>query len=136
MKKGILALFIIVFFLQFTMLAAQKNEQTRSVYVKNFLILKIYSHYLGYKVVYWTSHLDTATIYIPRSWFNSEQRKAAMVYGKDASYPYLSVIWINNEIALIKIYAFEDTNHYSWGVLRDSPDLESRFNVDQIELKY
>jgi hypothetical protein len=136
MKKWILVLFMMIFFLQISALFAQQDEEIKSVYVKNFLILKIYTHYLGYKVVYWTSDMETAAVYIPMSWFDSLNRKAMVVYGKDAAYPYLSVIWVNGKISLVKIYAFEDTNHYSWGVLKDSPDLESKFNVQDLDLKY
>jgi hypothetical protein len=60
MKKWMMVLFIVIFFLQITALTAQQDEAVKSAYVKNFLILKIYSHYLGYKVVYWTSEMDTA----------------------------------------------------------------------------
>jgi len=136
MKKNLLLLVVIFFFFHITPLMAQQNEDIESAYIKNFLILKIYSHFLGYKVIYWTSRMDTASIYIPMTWFGSPNRKASLVYGRDASYPYLSVIWVNNEISHIKIYAYEDTNHYTWGVLPDSPDLESRFNQETIELTY
>ncbi|MBN1797153.1 MAG: hypothetical protein JW822_01160 [Spirochaetales bacterium] len=136
MKKYLFVLFIVFFFLHITPLAAQQNDDMESAYIKNFLILKIYSHFLGYKVVYWTSRMDTASIYIPMKWFAGVERKAVLVYGRDASYPYLSVIWINNKISHIKIYAYEDTNHYTWGVLPDSPDLESRFNDETIELTF
>jgi hypothetical protein len=136
MKRYLIFIILIFLFLPLGSLMGQTTENIQSAYVKNFLILKIYTHTLGFKVVYWTSNMDTASVYIPMAWFNDLDRKAVLVYGRDASYPYLSVIWVNNQISCLKIYAKEDTNDYTWGVLQDSPDLESKFKAENIELTY
>ena len=69
-------------------------------------------------------------------WFEGTTGKAQLVLGTGKSYPYMSIVWVDGELDHVRIYAFKDKNHYSWGVLENSPTLKDRFAVTDLELRF
>jgi len=132
MKKYIFVISVILMVLIITPLFTQEE----TVYIKNFPIVKVYSHRFGYKVNYWTSKLETAFVYIPMAWFTGTSSKAEIVLGDDMSYPYLSVVWIDGKFDHVRIYAHQNFYHYTWGVLKDTPELIKRFEVTDLKLRF
>lgn len=110
--------------------ASSSSSSKSTVYTKNFVIVKIWSHRLGYRVDYWTPNLQLKSLYIPMSLFTGSNGKARLVYGTGPEYPYLSVVWIDGEIDHLTLFAVDAMGDLTWGVLKTTDDLESRFSTD------
>jgi len=106
------------------------------MFVKTMPISKIYTHKLGYKVVYLKNDLDFAEFYVPLKWFDMADRKAVIVRGVDPSYPYFSIFWKEGEFHSIKLYVRSDLQDISWGTLRLLPDISDKFEIDVLELEF
>ncbi len=134
MKKLCAALMVLLFsFALFPLFSETNNED---IYVKTIPIIKIYSHRLGYKIVYLNSKRQLASIYVPMKWFEHAAGKAELVTGNDSDYPYFSIFWKNGKFDFIRIYVKSDMADPSWGVLNDTPDLAKKFDIDTIKLDF
>ncbi len=134
MKKLCTTLVILLFVLAIFPVFSETN--TDDVYVKTIPIIKIYSHRLGYKVVYFNSKRQLSNIYVPMSWFTHAAGKAELVTGDEPDYPYFSIFWKNGKFDYIRLYVKSDMADTSWGVLTDTPDLEKKFDIDTIKLEF
>jgi hypothetical protein len=116
-------------------LAAFGQEEPQ-VYVKSVPILKIFSHSLGYKVLYMKSNMKVAEIYLPHTWFAKSGGKAEMVFGKDPSYPYFSVFYLNGKFDFIRLYVIDDVKDLSWGILKKTEATNAAFGGDTLAIEY
>ena len=111
-------------------LGAQESDSTvkySDAYTKIFLVAKIWSHRLGYRIDYFTPKMEIKEIYLPIELFSGKNSKARLVYGTGPSYPYMAVTWVNGQIDHITIYGFESPGALSWGVLDSKTDYSSQF---------
>ncbi len=103
------------------------------MFVKTVPLVKILTAPDGYKLLYVKGSLDIGEVYLPRSWF-SAGGKAELVMGEDPSYPYFSVFWKDGQFDFIRVYAWQDVRHPSWGVLKGASS--DRFNVSDLQLEF
>lgn len=106
------------------------------MFVKTMPITKVYTHKLGYKVLYLKNDLNFAEFYIPLEWFDMAEQKAVIIRGADPSYPYFSIFWKQGEFHSIKLYVKSDLQDESWGTLTGQPDVASKFDIDAPELEF
>lgn len=135
MKKPILLIAIVMLIASTGVFA-----DTSNFYVRTIPIIRIYSHNLGYRVVYMKSDFNLHVIYLPKGWFNvaaqtGEDPKAELVLGRDSAYPYFSVFWEEGEFSHIRLYLHSDLNHQSWGDIDPSWELTDKFKVETLNLK-
>ena len=135
MKKLILLIAIVMLIASTGVFA-----DTSNFYVRTIPIIKVYSHNLGYRVVYMKSNFDLHVIYLPKDWFNTaaqtgEDPKAELVAGKDSTYPYFSVFWEEGEFSHIRLYLHINLMHPSWGNMDPTWDLTDKFKVETLNLE-
>jgi hypothetical protein len=109
---------------------ASTTTQERDIYSKTFPITKIFSHRYGYLVIYLTPKMDSVKLYVSMDLFTGSNGKARLVYGRGPEFPYLSVTWIDGQIDHISIFAVEDMNHLSWGVMHGGDEVQSQFQTE------
>ena len=134
MKKLILLIAIVILVASTGVFA-----DTSEYYVRTIPIIKVYSHNLGYRVVYMKSNFDLHVIYLPKAWFNvaaqtGEEPKAELVAGRDSTYPYFSVFWEGGVFSHIRLYLHSDLNHDSWGDMDPTWELTDKFKVETLNL--
>ncbi len=124
---GILLLFIVGLF------AASADESKMFVVTK--MISKIYTHRLGFKVVFLKNDLSQGEFYVPMRWFDDAGGKGMLIKGKEPVFPFFSIFWYEGEFHHIKLYAQANLAHETWGSLEHKPGIESNFDIETIELK-
>lgn len=119
-------------------LAAQEvdPEKESSYFVKTLTVVRVFPHHQGFVVRYATSSGDVATTYLPLRWFNEPAGRAEIIYGHDASYPYLQVYWNDGEFSHVRLFVRESYDDPTWGAIRGTPDLAANFDVDAPELRF
>ena len=131
--KKLLALLVLALFVG-GMVSAIESP----MYAKSVPIQKITSHEKGYRVTYLTAHGDPKTIYIPLEWFYQigDYRtsdgfvKAEIVRGGGPSYPYLQFFWKDGKFHHLRVFAVNNYNDRSWGVVKlgEAESLGAKFD--------
>ncbi|MCX7029482.1 MAG: hypothetical protein NTU62_05100 [Spirochaetes bacterium] len=112
--------------------AFAQEKAGRDVYVKTVPIARVYPHMLGYRILYFTSTLEYAEMYVPGSWFSfSGTSKANVIWGETSEFPYFSIYWADGKFDRILLYLHSNMHHISWGSLPPGIDLTSQFNVQE-----
>ncbi len=110
---------------------AQEAKQP-DVFAKTVDIGKIYTHPLGYRILYLRSTLDWGEMYVPMTWFKwSGVGKGEVVWGNDPAYPYLVIYWVDGKFANIRLFLRSDPTDISYGVLDPTIDLSKQFDVQE-----
>ncbi len=116
-------------------LAAQ--PQNTPIFVKTVPIMKIYSHALGYRILYEKSNLEVGEFYVPVEWFNKAGGKGDIVWGNDIAYPYLSIFWKDGKFDHVRLYLDEDLSAGSWGRLQGGgEELQQKFRVEILQVEF
>lgn len=112
-----------------TVLAQQTDPDA---FVKTVRIGRIYTHPLGYRIIYLKSGSEWGEMYIPIGWFStSGLGKAEAVWGNDPAYPYLSIYYANGKFERIRLYLRSDPRDPSWGTIDPGLDLSKQFSVQE-----
>ncbi len=136
MKK--LMLFLAVLFITVGMSFAQTSD----MYVKSVSISKIYSHKLGYRVVFMKSNTQMEVFYVPKTWFETaavsgSAPKAEVLYGNEDSYPYFSIFWKDGKFDHIRLYLKNNLADLTWGEINPAwGNLTKKFDIDTLDLKF
>jgi hypothetical protein len=111
-------------------------------YYKNILLTKVYPHALGYKVMYMKGSMDLGEAYLPLKWFSlssskeGQAPKGEVIYGDDASYPYLCVYWKEGKFSHVRLYVKKNFNDNSWGTLSQQDASAKSFEVEELKLEF
>lgn len=132
MKKRVL--FILILLLAASLWVAVAEESL--FYPKTVPVVKVYSHKLGYKVVYLKNDMNMAEFYIPFKWFQESGGKGEVVYGQGRAYPYFSIFYKEGKFDHIRLYLEQDRNAESWGTLNPKQDVNEMFNVETLTLDF
>ncbi len=107
------------------------------LYVKTLYIEKVYPHELGYKIEYRRSNsMFLATAYLPLEWFGRSDGPARIVYANDNSVPFVNIYWRNGEFDHLVLFVHESFRHISWGTLRQTEGVASKFDLDEPEFVF
>ena len=150
MKKIILLLAILLAFGSAAFLFAQDSNKESSskqesssrkdseYYYYNFTIEKVFTHRLGYVVLYRrasSNHL--ATTYIPHSWFSEPASKGELVWlARGKEWPTLTVFYKEGEFTHLRLYIHRWKGHQTWGAVPMNVDIDDRFNIETLEIVY
>ena len=143
--KRIILLFVLAAFLsQGDFLFAQNTTskyKESDYYYYNFSIEKIYTHRLGYYVVYRKgSSSQLARTYIPLEWFNSigPQAKGEVIgLGTGSEWPSMVVYYKNGEFSHVRLRLRKNRLHETWGVIPFSADIDSYFQgIEEAKLEF
>lgn len=121
---------LIVFFVILCALLVGTFAEESGFYPVTVPIAKIYSHVLGYRVLYKISLTEAREAYIPSSWFYSGG-KAEAYAGHGTAYPYMVVYYKDGKFSHVKLYVPDDSNDERWAVFPQEFDPTEKFNATQ-----
>jgi hypothetical protein len=104
-------------------------------YYLHLPIAKIYSHPLGYRVVYSPSYGVYKDAYLPFAWF-VPGGKGELVFDHGPAYPYMEVFYKNGKFDHVRLYAETDSNSPTWKTLPATLDLSKEFAIDDLKLEF
>ena len=105
-------------------------------FVKTVPVSKVYSHILGYRVLYLKSDLNFGEFYVPIKWFTEAGSKGELIWGAGPEFPFFSIFYKNGEFYHIRLYLKRNLNDRTWGILRHKPGMEERFNIETLDLEF
>jgi hypothetical protein len=105
------------------------------IYVKTVPIAKIYTHDLGYKVLYVKSNLQIGVIFVPMSWIGKSDGKAMMMW-ENTSTAYLSIFWVDSKFDHMVLHVPSNMQALVWGILETGPNTAAQFNVQEPKLEF
>jgi hypothetical protein len=136
-------LLVLVILSQGVFIFAQDNNQQRGeseYYYFNFPIEKIYTHRLGYLVVYRRVSNGTASTYIPVDWFRDISGKGEIIYlGSGPEWPSMIVYYKNGEFSHVRLRLRRDRLHETWGMIpfAVSANMDERFqDIEEVKLQF
>jgi hypothetical protein len=132
MKRAVLILLLIGL-----VAVSASGQQQKDLYTKSAVILKIYTHQLGYKVFYLKEDAEVASFFAPSEWFYGASGRGTIVWGQQYDYPYLTVYWENGEFKYLKLFLRRNMQHETWGVLRaDVSAVKDAFDVEEPDIEF
>lgn len=132
MKKRIL--FVLLLLVAASIWVAVAEESL--FYTKTVPIVKVYSHKLGYKVIYLKNDMNLGEFYVPFKWLQEPGGKGEVVYGEGKAFPYFSVFYKEGKFDHIRLYLESDRTAESWGTLNPKQDVNEKFNIDTLTLEF
>ena len=137
--KKIILLVVLAAMSQGVFLFAQqptfRNES--DVYFFNFTIERVYTHRLGYVVVYRNNANRIARTYLPREWFASMGGRGAIAFlSSGREWPSMSVFYRDGEFSHVLLRLRRNRGHETWSVFSSHVNIDDRFNLDEIRLQF
>jgi hypothetical protein len=136
MKKSILLCAGILLLASAFAFSQAEQKKITDVFVKTVPVVKVYTHQLGYKVVYVKSNLEMGTIYLPLTWFGKAAGKAALVWENLGEPTYFSIFWADGKFDHIVLHVPNNLSSPIWGALEDSDEVRAKFNVEDLKLDF
>jgi len=133
---GILSLLILVSVSGFAQQQSSSANQTDKLFVQTVYVERIYTHRLGYRVIYDKSGIDVGEVYIPARWFTQAAGKAEMIKTRSTSAPYMEVYYQNGEFAYLRLYAPMNPGDITWARLEPTQDVSGKFDKDTLDIAY
>ena len=114
-----------------------KYEESEYYYF-NFTIEKIYTHRLGFMVLYRRNGNKTARTFIPHEWFNTIGGRGEIVYlGTGSEWPSMIVYYKNGEFSHVRLRVRQNRLHETWGVIPFNVSADEYFqDLDEVKLEY
>jgi hypothetical protein len=104
-------------------------------YYVNVRISKVYTHTLGYKVVYESLNGTPEQVYVPNEWF-VPGGKAALIAGNDTSYPYMTVYYKGGIFDHVTIYVRPSISDPTWGTIPATAAVADSFKVQDLKIVF
>ncbi len=117
-------------------LAQEQQSKPTDIFVKTVPILMVYTHQLGYKVVFVNSKQEAGSFYLPITWFGKAGGKGTIVLENADVAPYFSIFWADGKFDHIVLHVSGDTRAAMWGVLETNEDLKSAFAIEEPTLSF
>ncbi len=105
-------------------------------FVKTVPIVKVYTHSLGYKVIYLKNDMSLSTLYLPLTWFGRTAGKGEIVWEPAGEPSYFSVFWIDGKFDHIVLHIPANMQSSIFGVLETTQDMSTLFNIDEPKLSF
>ena len=140
MKKAVLLVVLAVFILGGSLFAQQNSNafHESEYYYFNVPIEKIYTHRLGFIVIYRRgSHQFTRT-FLPEEWFTDTAGKGEMIrLGPGSEWPSMTVYHKNGEFSHVRLRVRRHRSHESWGVVPLTANIDEYFKgIEEIKLEF
>ncbi len=136
MKKTLLILVGLIFLVSISSFAQSQSTSPSDVFVKTVPIVKVYTHALGYKVVYVKSNLEVGSIYLPLTWFGKAAGKGMIIWDQYGALSYFSIFWVDGKFDHIVLHVPANMQNTIWGELNTSEDLTSQFSIEEPKLSF
>ena len=146
MKKLIILLVVLFLSIQGASLFAQtthtshNNSQWKEseYYYFNVPIEKIYSHRLGYVVVYRRGVNQMARMFLPEVWFTGVDGKGDLFgLGPGSEWPSMSLYYKNGEFSHIRLRVRRNRSHETWGFVPLNVNIDEHFkDIEEVHLEF
>lgn len=136
MKKTALLSAVIMLAAVYGAFAQTQPSNPDDIFNKVVPIVKVYTHALGYKVVFVKSNLEMGSIYCPLTWFGKAAGKGIIVWEIPGEVSYLSIFWLNGKFDHIVLHVPSNSDSPIWGILETSADMSSQFNIEEPKLVF
>ena len=145
MRRIVLFLVLAAFISQGDFLFAQSTTTTKfeesDYYYFSFSIEKIFTHRLGYYVVYRRGgSTQLARTYIPLEWFNSvgPGAKGEIIgLGTGSEWPSMIVYYKNGEFSHVRLRLRQNRLHETWGVVPLDARMDEFFQgIEEVKLEF
>ncbi len=136
MKKIFLLCAALLITTSVPLIAQQKASGLPDVFVKTISIVKVYTHELGFKILFIDSRQNVGTFYVPIKWFGHSAGKGETVFETPGTPPYFSIFWEDGKFSHIVLHVDSNSSSLTWGVLTTNEDLKDAFNIEEPQLVY
>jgi len=144
MRKAFLrvALFLaLAVFSQGDFLSAQTTTQQwkeSEYYYFNYTIEKIYTHRLGYIVVYRRASNKLERVYLPLEWFNTIGGKGEIVYlGSGKEWPSMIVYYHDGQFSHVRLRLRRYGLHQTWSVVPFNVSIDDFFkDIEEVQMVF
>ncbi|MBN1242580.1 MAG: hypothetical protein JXA15_07735 [Spirochaetales bacterium] len=143
MKRIFMALLVVAVFLAALPAVAQdrpgvpvepKIIDPSPYYPFRFDVIRVYSHALGYRVLYRKGSSDFADVYIPAGWFKSGG-KASLVVADDPAFPSMTIFYKDGAFSHVRLYVRASRKDSTWGLLTEE-DPSAKFEVTELKVAF
>jgi len=142
MRKAFLriALFLaLAVFSQGDFLSAQTPAGERKeseYYYFNYTIEKIFTHRLGYVVIYRRASNKLERVYLPLEWFNTIGGKGEIVYlGSGKEWPSMIVYYHDGKFSHVRLRLRKYGLHETWSVVPFNVNVDDYFkDIEEVKL--
>lgn len=110
------------------------NAETSAFYPMRVVVVKVFSHALGFEVIYRKGITDTAAAFVPNRWF-VPGGKAELVQAIDPAYPYMVVFYKEGKFDHLRLYVSANLKDPSWGTLAPSAGI-GKFDGEDLKLEF
>jgi len=137
---GIILFLALAVFSQGDFLSAQTTSQWKEseYYYLNYTIEKIYTHRLGYIVVYRRASNKLERVYIPHEWFTTIGGKGEIVYlGSGPEWPSMIVYYKNGEFSHVRLRLRKYGLHRTWDVVPFNVNIDEFFkDIEEVKMVF
>jgi len=126
-------------FSQGDFLSAQNTTWDESEYYYfNYTIERVYSHRLGFIVVYRRASNKLERVYLPLEWFNAIGGKGEIVYlGSGTEWPSMIVYYKNGKFSHVRLRLRQYRLHETWDVVPYNVNVDEFFkDIDEIQMEF
>jgi hypothetical protein len=143
MKKVLLRIILflaLAVFSQGDFLSAQTTSiwEESDYYYLNYTIEKIYTHRLGFIVLYRKASNKLVHTYIPLEWFNTIGGKGEIVYlGSGKEWPSMIVYYKNGEFSHVRLRLRKYGLHETWDVVPFNVNIDDFFkDIEEVKMEF
>ena len=138
MKRIFLVLMLIALSQGASLFAQESKYKESDYYYFNIPIEKIYTHNLGYVIIYRKGVNQMARTYLPLEWFTDMAGRgeiAALGPGKE--WPSMTVYYKNGEFSHVRLRLRRSRAHETWGVVPFNVNMDEYFkNIEEVKLQF
>ena len=118
---------------------SSSKYQESEYYYYNFTIEKIYTHRLGYMVIYRKgSSNQLGRTYIPSNWFTDIGGKGELIgLGTGSEWPSMIVYYKGGEFSHVRLRVRRDRMHETWGMIPLSVNVDENFqDIEEVKIEF
>ena len=141
MKKVMLLVVLAVLILGGSLFAQQNSPRLShesEYYFFTVPIETIYTHRLGFVVLYRKGLNQMARTYIPHEWFSGMGGKGEIIgLGSGDEWPSLTVYHKGGEFSHVRLRLRQNRSHQTWSTVPQNVNIDENFtNVEEIKLEF
>jgi hypothetical protein len=142
-KKIIILVVLIALFpgaFLFAQATTPVNNSESEFYYFNFSIEKVYTHRMGYMVLYRRNDANTvlSRTFLPTEWFSAMGGRGELVMlGSGREWPSMTVYYRNGEFSHVRLRLRRERMHSTWGVIPLNVNMDEYFRgIEEVKLYF
>ena len=138
MKKIILLVVLVVLIQGLSLSASESKYKESDYYYFNIPIEKIYSHRLGYIIIYRKGVNQMARTYLPIEWFTDAAGKGEILtIGPGKEWPSMTVYYNQGEFSHVRLRLRRAGAHESWGLFPLNVNIDAAFkDIEEVKIEF